>query len=326
MLTLHIRLPAEWEKQKSTMIVFPTNQKDWQHSIRKIQKSYVELIKVLRKFQTCIVICGDKKELERCFDSLENLKIYEIQTNDTWIRDFGAIDVFIGNKLKSYNFKFNAWGDKFTSSLDDRFNSTFFKDTLLHVDFVLEGGSIDTNGEGVMLSTQKCIFNKNRNPTYSKKEIKSKLKTLFGLKKLIILKHGTLKGDDTDSHVDMLARFINRDTIAYAKCYDKKDIHFEELKKMEKELQKTGFTLVPLPLPKTKQFNNKRLPASYVNFIFINGALIVPKYNDKNDKTALDTLKKHIKNRVIKSVDASVFIREYGSLHCASINQFEERK
>ena len=318
---MSIRVPAEWEKQKSIMVVFPTTQKDWQHSIEEIQKSYVNFIKTITRFQMCIVICSNKKILNKYFDSFENIEIHEIKTDDTWIRDFGAIDVFIDGKLKSYNFNFNAWGSKFKATMDNSFNKTFFKKELLDIDFVLEGGSIDNNGNGVMLSTAKCLFNKNRNPTYKEEDIEKKIKKLFGLTELILLKNGALVGDDTDSHIDTLARFVDKETIAYVKCYDKNDIHFEELKKMEKELEKTNFRLIPLPLPSSKTFKKHRLPATYLNFVFINGALIVPTYNDKNDKKVIKILKKEITNREIIEINASIFIREHGSLHCSCISQ-----
>jgi len=317
---VQIRLPAEWEKQKSIMVVFPTTHKDWQHSIKEIQKSYIGFIKAISRFQTCVVICNNKKILDRYFDSYENIEIHQIETNDTWIRDFGAINVFIGNKLKYYNFKFNAWGDKFESALDDKFNKIFFKKELIDIDFILEGGSIDSNGNGVMLSTAKCIFNQNRNSTCKEKEVVEKIEKLFGLKELIVLKHGALIGDDTDSHIDTLARFIDKNSIVYTKCYDKNDIHYEELLKMEKELQKTDFRLIPLPLPNPKIYQGERLPATYINFVFINGAVIVPTYNDQNDAKVIDIFKKELPNREILAIDSSIFIREHGSLHCSSIN------
>jgi len=320
------RVPAQWEKQKSIMLVFPTNQKDWQHSIKQIQESYIYFINTIREFQKCIIIVHDKKLLENFFTSFENLDIHEIKTNDTWIRDFGAIELYIDDKLISYNFIFNAWGNKFNSKLDNNFNKIFFKKNLKNIDFILEGGSIISNGNGVLLTTSKCIFNANRNSTCSKDEVIKILKELFGLKELIVLNHGELIGDDTDSHIDMLARFINEDSIVYVKCYDKHDEHFKELTKMENELKKTKFNLIPLPLPKAKYFKGKRLPASYINFVFVNNAIIMPTYNDENDKLAKEILSLHVEHRVIKCVDASVFIREHGSLHCASINQYNGNK
>ncbi len=316
---MSIRIPAEWEKQKSIIVVFPTTHKDWQHSIKEIQLSYVNFINAIRRFQKCIIVCDTPKILNNFFDSYKNIEIKNIKTDDTWIRDFGAIDVFIDGKLKSYNFIFNAWGNKFESTLDNNFNNSFFQNNLIDVDFILEGGSIDSNGDGTMLTTQKCIFNKNRNSTC--KDIQSKIKNLFGLKELIVLKHGTLVGDDTDSHIDTLARFISKDTIVYIKCYDKNDTHFKELQMMEKELQQTSFKLIPLPLPTPKYFNNKRLPATYINFVFLNNALILPTYNDENDEKVVSILEKTLPNKKILKVDASIFIREYGSLHCSSIHK-----
>lgn len=316
-----IRLPAEWEKQKSIMVVFPTTHTDWQHSIKEIQKSYVDFINAIRKYQLCIVVCSQPEILKEYFSDFDNIEIFEATTNDTWIRDFGAIDFYKNDKIDSYNFIFNAWGDKFESNLDDKFNQKFFKN-LLHVEFVLEGGSIDNNGDSVLLTTSKCIFNPNRNPDLSQEQIVKKIEGLFELKEIIILKNGALMGDDTDSHIDTLARFIDKETIAYAKCYDKNDEHFEELHVMEKELKKTGFNLLPLPLPSAKFYKKDRLPATYLNFVFINGALIVPTYKDKNDDIVLELLKNEIKDKKVIGVDASIFIREHGSLHCSCINQF----
>ena len=317
---MNIRLPAEWEEQDSLIVVFPTNHTDWQHSMQEIQTSYVKFINAIREFQKCIVICDNKGTIKHFFSDLKNIQIVEITTNDTWIRDFGAIDFFQNNKLHSYNFIFNAWGNKFESSADNDFNTKFQKKNLVNIDFVLEGGSIDTNGEGTLLTTSKCIFNQNRNATFSNEAIIKKLKKLFGLHQLIVLNHGALKGDDTDSHIDTLARFISNDTIAYVKCYDENDIHFEELNLMEQELQKTSFKLIPLPLPKAKYFRKQRLPATYLNFIFINHALILPTYDDKYDTKVVEILQKELPSRVIKTVDASIFIREGGSLHCSSIS------
>ena len=322
------RLPAEWEEQEYIMLVFPTVKSDWRHSIEDIKLSYIKLITTIQKYQRCIILCDDKKELVDSLPSVHNLKFIEIKTNDTWIRDFGGICIFENNKLKILNFKFNAWGEKFDFSLDNDINNRLKKLGVLKniedIDFILEGGSIDSNGNGTLLTTAKCIFNKNRNKNHSKKQIEQKIKNLFGTKELIILNHGELIGDDTDAHVDTLARFVNKETIAYAKCYDKNDEQYGNLKKMEEELKQTDFNLLPLPMPSAKYFSNKRLPATYLNFIFINRALIIPTYKDENDKMVLEILQNFFQDRDIIGVDASIFIREHGSLHCASMNFYKE--
>lgn len=185
--------------------------------------------------------------------------------------------------------------------------------------FILEGGSIDSNGE-ILLTTRQCLLSKNRN-RLSQSKITQKLKKYFGARKIIWLENGFLEGDDTDCHIDNLARFIDKKTIVYLKCYDRFDTHFRALEAMERELQKLPFNLVPLPLPKAIFYKNRRLPASYVNFIFANNAMLVPIFGDnKADKIALATFKKLAKNREIIPIDSNVLIRQGGGLHCLTMN------
>lgn len=327
---MKIRIPAEWEAQEALIVVFPPKKSDWEHSLKEIHQTYLEFISKIARFQKCMVICEDKKTLATALPSLQNIELIEMPTNDTWIRDFGGINVYKNGKRQTYDFIFNAWGNKFEASMDNGITQRLFDEGYLvgklkTFDFVLEGGSIDSNGDGVMLSTAYCLFEENRNPELSKKKIKKTLMKLFGLKELIILKHGALMGDDTDSHIDTLARFIDKKTIAYVKCYDKKDEHYKELKKMEKELKKTGFDLVPLPLPSAKYFNNHRIPATYMNFVLINDAVLVPTYSDAYDKEVLETFARHFPEREIVGIESSILIREHGSLHCASMNVYKAK-
>lgn len=327
---MKLRIPAEWEKQEALIVVFPPEKSDWSHSLKDIRETYILFINTIACYQKCMVICEDKKLLANALPSLQNIELIEMPTNDTWIRDFGGINVYKKGKRYTYDFIFNAWGNKFDASIDNAvtkklFEKDYLQGKLKHLNFVLEGGSIDSNGHGVMLSTAYCLFEENRNPHLSKKKIKQKLLSLFGLKKLIILKHGALKGDDTDSHIDTLARFIDKKTIAYVKCYDRNDVHYAELKKMEKELKKTGFELLPLPLPSPKYFNNERLPATYLNFVFINNAILVPTYSDASDAKVLKTFAKLFPKRDIIGIESSVLIREHGSLHCASMNIYKKK-
>ena len=254
-----------------------------------------------------------------------NVRHFKIPTNDTWIRDYGAINRENNGKIENLNFKFNAWGGKFESEKDNAVNEKLFKilgENLINLDLILEGGSIDFNGRGVMLTTKACLLNENRNSHLNQNELDKKLKEIFGLEKIIWLDHGFIKGDDTDSHVDTLARFVDEETIAFSICEDENDEHFAELNLLKNELEKTGFNLIELPLPSPIFYENRRLGATYANFIFINNALIVPTYNDKNDKIVLDRLKKACPNREIIGIDARVFIRQNGSLHCSSQNKF----
>ncbi|NPA74245.1 MAG: agmatine deiminase family protein [Epsilonproteobacteria bacterium] len=327
------RLPAEWEKQDSIMLTFPHSKSDWIYCLDEIEKTYTQMIKAISRYQKCLVICDDIQRVKTILKDIDNPNIIyaQIPTNDTWIRDYGAIDVFNDDKIISYDFIFNGWGGKFEASLDNRLNkrvyeNKLYKNTLKSIDFILEGGSIDSNGKGVLLTTTKCLLNNNRNSSHSQKEIENLLKKLFGLNRILWLENGYLEGDDTDSHVDTLARFVDEKSIVYTKCYDKNDKHFFELDKMEKELQKSGFNLIPLPLPSAKFYKNERLPATYINFLLLNDALLVPVYNDEKDNEVLEFFKSFYKNRDIIPIDSTTLIKEHGSIHCATINRWATLK
>jgi len=320
-----LRAFAEWEKQELIFLSLPHENTDWKPYLGEILDAYERLVAAIVPFQKVVLICPDEGIFRERFAKFDNVEFVKIDTDDTWIRDYGMIDVQDGEKIVSYDFKFNAWGDKFESSKDNAVNLELakrFKSDLRSIDLVLEGGSIDFNGHGTLLTTQKCLLNDNRNAHLNKEQIEARLKELFGLDRVIWLKNGFIKGDDTDSHVDTLARFIAHDTIAYASCDDPADEHFEELAAMKKELESTGFKLVSLPLPKAKFYGGKRLGCTYANFIFINGAVIVPTYNDDNDKIVLERLARELPNHKIIGVDSLVFVRQNGSLHCSSQNKY----
>lgn len=320
-----IRAFGEWEDQELLMLSIPHINSDWAEYLDEILDSYEELVKAVSKYQKVLLIAPNLSDFDR-FKKFDNCEFLQIDTDDTWIRDYGAIDVRRGDEIISYDFKFNAWGGKFNSNKDNMVNKKLFEHfgtKLEEIDLILEGGSIDFNGDGVMLTTTECLLNDNRN-RLSKDELEIKLKDLFGLNKIVWLNHGFIKGDDTDSHVDTLARFIDKNTVAYAACYDKSDEHYEELNLMKQELETAGFNLVALPLPKPVIYEGKRLGATYCNFIFINGAIIVPTYGDKEaDEYAINALKSALPNKDIIGVDSRVFIRQNGSLHCSSQNRYK---
>ena len=320
-----MRAFAEWEKQELIFLSLPHENTDWKPYLDEILDVYESLVAAVVPFQKVVLICTDERIFAERFAKFDNVEFVKIETDDTWIRDYGMIDVQDDDKIVSYDFKFNAWGGKFESSKDNAVNLELakrFKSDLRSIDLVLEGGSIDFNGHGTLLTTEKCLLNDNRNSHLNKDQIEARLKELFGLDRVIWLKNGFIKGDDTDSHVDTLARFIDPDTIAYACCDDPNDEHFKELAAMKKELENTGFKLVPLLLPKAKFYGGKRLGCTYANFIFINGAVIVPTYNDDNDKIALERLARELPSHKIIGVDSLVFVRQNGSLHCSSQNRF----
>ncbi|MBN7288368.1 MULTISPECIES: agmatine deiminase family protein [Campylobacter] len=319
-----MRAFGEWEKQELLFLSLPHAGTDWREYLDEILASYEQFVAAITPFQKVALICPDEQILAR-FGKFKNAQLIKIDTDDTWIRDYGMIDVERGGEILSYDFKFNAWGGKFKSAKDDAVNGELAKilgANLKPVDLILEGGSIDFNGSGVMLTTEMCLLNDNRNPHLNKEQIDARLKELFGLDRIIWLKNGFIRGDDTDSHVDTLARFISPDTIAYASCDDPDDEHFKALNAMRAELEMTGFKLVPLPLPKAKFYCGKRLGCTYVNFIFINGALIVPTYDDANDELVIERLRAALPGREVIGVNSLVFVRQNGSLHCSSQNKY----
>lgn len=323
-----IRAIAEWEEQELLMFALPHQNTDWKPYLDEIINSYKEFVKAVSEYEKVLLIAPNEEDFIP-FKEFKNIEFFKALTNDTWIRDFGAIDLFKDDRLVSLDFIFNAWGDKYQSQLDNAVNSRLFeehfKGELLQIPLILEGGSIDCNGKGVMLTTTNCLLNDNRNGLV-KAQLETKLKEIFNLKHIIWLENGFIKGDDTDSHIDTLARFVGDDTIAYCVCEDEKDEHFLPLRRMRGELEKTGFKLVPLPLPKPIFYEGKRLGATYANFVFINDALIVPSYNDDSDELVCKRLGDILKDRKIIKVDARVFLRQNGSLHCACQNRFKGKR
>lgn len=321
-----IKSIPEWSEQEYLMLSLPHEKSDWKPYLGEIIQAYKEFVKVTSEFQKVLLIAPNKSDFAP-FENMTNVEFFICDTNDTWIRDFGAIDILEDNHLKALDFTFNAWGNKFQSELDNEVNSKLFKEKfnekLTKIDFILEGGSIDFNGEGVMLTSSNCLLNENRNSHLDKSQIEAKLKEIFGLKQIIWLENGFIKGDDTDHHIDTLARFIDKNTIAYSICEDEEDEHYIPLQKMKKELEATGFDLVELPLPKPLYYEGRRLGATYANFVFVNDALIMPFYKDENDEIIKQRLAKALPKRKIIGVDARVFLRQNGSLHCSCQNRFK---
>ncbi len=321
-----IKSIPEWNEQEYLMLSLPHEKSDWKPYLGEIVQAYKEFVRAASEFQKVLLIAPSKSDFVP-FENMANVEFFICDTNDTWIRDFGAIDILEDNRLKALDFTFNAWGNKFQSELDNEVNSKLFKEKfkekLTKIDFILEGGSIDFNGEGVMLTSSNCLLNENRNSHLDKSQIEAKLKEIFGLKQIIWLENGFIKGDDTDHHIDTLARFIDKNTIAYSVCEDEEDEHYIPLQKMKKELEATGFNLIELPLPKPLYYEGRRLGATYANFVFVNDALIMPFYKDENDEIIKQRLAKALPERKIVGVDARVFLRQNGSLHCSCQNRFK---
>jgi len=312
-------LIPEWEKQKFIQLVFPHKNTDWNCCLKEAIKTFTQIAYAIASHQKVLICYEDENTIKHL--NHKNFIFKKVKNNDTWARDFGAISVKINNEIKLLNFKFNGWGLKFPANYDNLISREIFN---IHksYNFILEGGSIDTNGE-VLLTTSECLLEPNRNYPMNKEEIEKFLKKELFVKDIIWLNNGFLEGDDTDSHIDTLARFVNKDTIVYSKCEDKNDIHYKALKKMEEELKETKFNIIPLLLPSPKYYENERLPATYANFLITNESIILPIYEDKKDKYVID-LFKEIFDREIIPINANVLIKQHGSIHCITKEYFND--
>lgn len=331
-----IVLPAEWHLQYAVQLTWPHANSDWNYLLAEVEKCFVDIAVAVSERQQLIICCSSQQHVhsllpEQC---LPNVKFYEIDSNDTWARDHGGITVFNEDKAVMYDFCFNGWGMKFpafkdnliTRKLHDAKAFEGFQYQNMNF-FIMEGGSIESDGKGTLLTTEHCLLSDNRNDSLSKSDIEGCLKQFFGVERILWLKNGYLAGDDTDSHIDTLARFCNETTIAYVKCDDQNDEHYAELKAMEEELK--GFVnnngqpynLVPLPMPTPiyDTDDQHRLPATYANFLIINEAVLFPIYNCQSDETAIAAIKTAFPDREIVPIDCSVLIRQHGSLHCVTM-------
>ncbi len=238
----NVRLPAEWEPQSFLQLTFPHKNSDWEYLLDEVSICFIDIINTVSKFEDVLVICNDVKRIQSYFTDAENIHFAEAPSNDTWARDHGGITVYNNGNPVIQDYIFNGWGNKFEAGLDNQITKNIFAQgvfqncKLKSFDFVLEGGSIESDGKGTILTTSECLLSKNRNEQYSKRNIESILKENLGANRILWLNSGFLIGDDTDSHIDTLARFCNEDTIAYVGCNNTEDEHFETLQKMKAEL------------------------------------------------------------------------------------------
>lgn len=327
------RLPAEWEPQSAVQLTFPHEQTDWRDVLDEVLPCFIRIAETISRFEKVLIVCRDAAALKkRLLNAVQdNLIFFECESNDTWARDHGGITVFENGKPVLLDFVFNGWGLKFPADKDNLitrrlYNRGIFQADIRHGGIVLEGGGIESDGQGTLLTTAECMLSPNRNPHLDKTQIEEHLKSCFGLDRILWLHHGYLAGDDTDSHIDTLARFCDAGTIAYVQCDDPSDEHFDALQRMETELRafrnKVGspYRLVPLPWPDACfDAEGHRLPATYANFLIINGAVLVPTYRVPQDTDALDVLKNIFPGRRIIGIDCRPLILQHGSLHCVTM-------
>jgi agmatine/peptidylarginine deiminase len=304
--------------------------------LEEVIPCFVAMAKEVIKREKLLIVCPDGAEVRRQLGGMADdrqLIFREMETNDTWARDHGGICVFEDGVPVVYDFVFNGWGMKFAACHDNLItrrlsrSGTFAKEvrTVNMQPFVLEGGSIESDGCGTLLATVECLGSANRNEYLNREQVARCLKDFFGLERILWLENGHLAGDDTDSHVDTLARFCDGQTIAYVQCSDAEDSHFSELQAMEEELKAfrtlagQPYRLIPLPMADRVTENGERLPATYANFLIINDAVLMPCYRSEKDDLARAALQTAFPDREIAGIDCLPLIRQHGSLHCAAM-------
>lgn len=328
-------IPAEWECQGAILLSWPHIDSDWAYMLDEVQNCFIKIVEAIIPYQKVIVIAPDITVPQKQLSHLSSKDIYyfEVPTNDTWARDFGPITLCNNNgESHPMDFRFNGWGLKFPSCFDNCVNRALAKVRLLYPtlidqqDFVLEGGGIESDGNGVLMTTAHCQLSPNRNAHLSSDEIKSQLLSRLGGLKIIWLEHGYLAGDDTDSHIDTLARFAPNNTIVYVGCDNPDDEHYAELSAMRDELKtmhtldNQAFNLIELPLPDPIfDENGFRLPATYANFLALPQAIIMPTYNQPQKDHLASMILSMAYSRPVVEVDCRALIKQHGSLHCVTM-------
>ncbi len=333
-------LPAEWHPQWGVQLTWPHEDTDWSPFLDEVTDCYLRMGQEIARRGHLLVVTPHPERVRALLASrlsqeeMQRVTLCQMPTNDTWARDHGFITLLdVNGQARLLDFQFNGWGKKFPAELDNHICRTLMAQHALagtyesHLDFVLEGGSIESDGEGTLLTTRQCLMAPHRNQPLTQEQIEKRLKESLHVQRVLWLNHGTLAGDDTDGHIDTLARICPHDTIAYVQCTDPDDDHYEELHLMEEELK--GFLtmrgepyrLLPLPMaePAFDEEGN-RLPATYANFLFANGAILLPTYGTpQTDQEAINRMRQAFPDYEIVGIDCRTLIIQHGSLHCCTM-------
>ncbi len=328
-------LPAEWFPQSGVQLTWPHVGTDWAYMLEEVQQCFVQIAREIASREKLLIVTPEPDEVLKQIENqvnMDHVVFLQAETNDTWARDHGAITMLDGSAATLLDFKFNGWGLKFASDKDNLITLKAVEKGVLkgqyqnRLGFVLEGGSLESDGMGTLLTTSECLLSPNRNGQMNKVEIEEYLRSVFHLQQVLWLDHGYLAGDDTDSHIDTLARLCSPTTIAYVKCTDPEDEHFEALQKMEDQLKTfrtlSGelYRLLALPMADKIVFDGERLPATYANFLILNDAVLYPTYNQpQNDESAARVLQQAFPQHEIVGIDCTALIKQHGSLHCVTM-------
>ncbi len=335
-MTPAILFPAEWYPQSGIQLTWPHEETDWAYMLDEVTDCYIKLAREIARRERLLIVTPHPEQVKQLLQGvvdLEAVTFAQCPTNDTWARDHGGITLLCDGKPAIYDFKFNGWGLKFAANYDNLITSTLCRQGRFNaryenrLNFVVEGGALESDGTGTLLTTSECLLSPNRNGEWSQTRIEEYLKETFGLQRVLWLDHGYLAGDDTDSHIDTLARFAPGNTIVYVQCSDPTDEHYEALHRMEEQLRTfttlegTPYRLLPLPMADAVyDEHGDRLPATYANFLIMNDAVLYPTYRQPvNDRAAAQVLQQAFPNREIVGIDCTPLIRQHGSLHCVTM-------
>ena len=328
-------LPAEWALQSGVQLTWPHADTDWAYMLEEVQQCFIAIASEIAKRELLLIVTPEPEEVRKQISAtvdMDNVRFLKCETNDTWARDHGAVTMVDTEGPSLLDFTFNGWGLKFASDKDNQITRRAVEAEVLkgryinRLGFVLEGGSIESDGMGTLLTTSECLLSPNRNGQLNKVEIEEYLRSTFHLERVLWLDYGYLAGDDTDSHIDTLARFCSPDTIAYVQCRDVNDEHYEELHRMEEQLKTfrtlagEPYRLLALPMADKIEADGERLPATYANFLIMNDAVLYPTYNQpENDMHAKEVLQMAFPKHEIVGVDCRALIKQHGSLHCVTM-------
>ncbi|MFP4243533.1 MAG: agmatine/peptidylarginine deiminase [Ectothiorhodospira sp.] len=332
-------LPAEWAPQSAVLLTWPHPETDWAPILEEAEEVFVQIAREVTHRQGLIVACRDEahevricRMLSGAGTVMERVVTALTPSDDTWARDHGPITVLEDGRPVLLDFRFNGWGGKYPADADDAITRSLHRQgafgdlPLRPVGRVLEGGAIDSDGAGTLLTTRSCLLAPTRNPDLDAAGVEAMLRETLGVERVLWLDHGHLEGDDTDGHVDTLARFCDPQTIAHVVCTDPSDPHHGPLTAMTRELEalrtadSRPYRLVPLPLPAPiHDLEGRRLPATHANFLILNGAVLVPTYNDPTDADALAALQAAFPQREVVGIDCRALIHQSGSLHCVTM-------
>jgi agmatine/peptidylarginine deiminase len=327
------RMPAEWEPQSMVQLTWPHKDTDWAPILPEITAVYNEMAREIRKREELLIVAPAEVQPPTL-----NSYLITLNTNDTWARDHGFITVeeLTANSQKPktkilLDFCFNGWGEKFEATLDNEINRHLYDQGLIkgiyesHLDFVLEGGSIESDGKGTIFTTSCCLMAPHRNQPLTQSEIEQRLKQSLGAERVVWINHGSLIGDDTDGHIDTLVRICPDDTLLYIGSDEEHPdlLLMEEELKTFRTLEGKPYRLLKLPLPRPIYDGDDRLPATYANYLVINDAVLVPTYNQPDlDQEAMRIIQQAFPDREIVGIDCRAVIKQHGSLHCCTMQYY----